>query len=168
MDNYLNDTVFCQAVAALTITRELLVEECPYDLNGNGELDYWGATANQERQIIQNLLGPFDPEEKHIFIVGRIEAYAGFAVDLGSRDAFVSQRSLLGERSEQDMMYIIAHELGHSFGCLPDLDVNVDCLTTPGVDPENLMSYCNQGQHMAAPALRYGQWDLLQQSNPQN
>lgn len=55
-------------------------------------------------------------------------------------------------RTGNTLKNLIAHELGHAFG-------NLDDIETCGVDDDNIMSYCND---LEGYKLRKAQWDTTQ------
>ena len=153
LQSHLNNTVFNQAVAGCfsEVKVDIGSQDCAYDENGNGMLDM---NLNNEWAKILEQLSDSD-YHYNIFVVIDIESgedydVAGFAIPT-QKAAFVVHSS---NDRHTNYNYLLAHELGHSFGGLADLDLHCDTST----DPENLMSHCNTG---SGDKLRYNQWETI-------
>ena len=161
MESYLN-AVFDQAVAGcFKVTVSSSVESYPYDFNGDGALTY-GSHEDSELADYLRQFTPSPPQgsqwDYHIWVVGALSDWGGWAMRNGP-DIWIPDNA-----SYQD----IAHELGHAFGGLEDIDKTIctctprcsecGCSTDPSIDRGNLMSYCNMQGTSEGEYLRYGQW----------
>ncbi len=163
IQNYINE-VFAQSVAGIfSVTIDPIVYGAPYDWNGDGGLTY--ATVDQfinsaEQTLIEACVTG-TKGDYNVYLVGNVVVsqgetlHAGWAEKLGD-SLFIRLPS----------NHTYAHELGHAFGNLDDLDRTVseqnNCATA-AQDADNMMSYC--GLKDDDTKLRAEQWNTIQENH---
>lgn len=147
LQNYLNNTIYNQAVVKWTVVK-LADMTVNFDLNNDGDIDVSSWTTDEQDEII----GQCNPVgyDKVVFIVDNPnQSYCGVSHS-GSRYAFVFPNL------STNHTLTTAHELGHAAFSLSDINPN----STPPTNTDfyNLMWYTND---YLGTKLRMEQWGQI-------